>query len=57
MVTSCVEGCSNQSRLKKIVCYIKYQMWGEKTKLLRKGETTTIGKSFIGKSRKYFSAH
>ena len=29
----------------------------EKTKLLHKGETTAIGKSFLGKSRKYFSAH
>ena len=29
----------------------------EKTKLLHREETTAIGKSFIGKSRKYFSAH
>ena len=29
----------------------------EKTKLLHKGETTAIGKSFLGKSIKYFSAH
>ena len=36
---------------------IKYQVKKEKTRLLHKGETTAIGKSFIGKSKKYFSVY
>ena len=63
-MTCYVKGCSSQSRLNKNASYTKVlreeiKFLKKKIKLVCKGKTTAIGKSFVKnrmKNRKYFSA-
>ena len=63
-MTSCVKGCSNQSRLNKNACYNKVlreeiKFFKKDYKFFSKSNTIAIGKVFVKnriKNRKYFSA-